>query len=150
MPGIDQEHAGVIRHGAKVLYAYSEATVPKLTVILRKAYGGGYIAMSSRHLRADFVYAWPGAEIAVMGPEGAANIIFRKEIMSAKDPDEMRKKKVQEYKEKFANPYVAASRGYVDAVIEPGETRKILLHSLDISENKDVASPDKKHGLPPF
>jgi methylmalonyl-CoA decarboxylase subunit alpha len=150
MPGIDQEHAGVIRHGAKILYAYSEATVPKLTVILRKAYGGGYIAMSSRHLRADFVYAWPGAEIAVMGPEGAANIIFRKEIMSASDPDEMRKKKVQEYKEKFANPYVAASRGYVDAVIEPGETRRILLHSLEISENKEITIPDKKHGLPPF
>ena len=150
LPGVDQEHAGVIRHGAKVLYAYSEATVPKLTVILRKAYGGGYIAMSSRHLRADFVYAWPGAEIAVMGPEGAANIIFRKEIMSAKNPDEMRKKKVQEYKDKFANPYVAASRGYVDAVIEPGETRKILMHSLDISENKDISVPEKKHGLPPF
>jgi acetyl-CoA carboxylase carboxyltransferase component len=150
LPGVDQEHAGVIRHGAKVLYAYSEATVPKLTVILRKAYGGGYIAMSSRHLRADFVYAWPGAEIAVMGPEGAANIIFRKEIMSADDPDEMRKKKVQEYKEKFANPYVAASRGYVDAVIEPGETRKILMHSLEVSENKDISVPYKKHGLPPF
>ena len=150
LPGVDQEHAGVIRHGAKVLYAYSEATVPKLTVILRKAYGGGYIAMSSRHLRADFVYAWPGAEIAVMGPEGAANIIFRKEIMSADNPDEMRKKKVQEYKDKFANPYVAASRGYVDAVIEPGETRKILMHSLDVSENKVISIPDKKHGLPPF
>jgi methylmalonyl-CoA decarboxylase subunit alpha len=150
LPGVDQEHAGVIRHGAKVLYAYSEATVPKLTIILRKAYGGGYIAMSSRHLRADFVYAWPGAEIAVMGPEGAANIIFRKEILSADNPDEMRKKKVLEYKEKFANPYVAASRGYVDAVIEPGETRKILLHSLDISENKVISIPDKKHGLPPF
>ena len=106
--------------------------------------------MSSRHLRADFVYAWPGAEIAVMGPEGAANIIFRKEIMSADNPDEMRKKKVQEYKDKFANPYVAASRGYVDAVIEPGETRKILMHSLEISENKDISVPDKKHGLPPF
>jgi acetyl-CoA carboxylase carboxyltransferase component len=150
LPGVDQEHAGVIRHGAKVLYAYSEATVPKLTVILRKAYGGGYIAMSSRHLRADFVYAWPGAEIAVMGPEGAANIIFRKEIMSADNPDEMRKKKVQEYKDKFANPYVAASRGYVDAVIEPGETRRILMHSLEVSENKVISIPDKKHGLPPF
>ncbi|MCU0407634.1 MAG: acyl-CoA carboxylase subunit beta [Bacteroidales bacterium] len=150
LPGVDQEHAGVIRHGAKVLYAYSEATVPKLTVILRKAYGGGYIAMSSRHLRADFVFAWPGAEIAVMGPEGAANIIFRKEIMSADDPDSMRKQKVEEYKTKFANPYVAASRGYVDAVIEPSETRKILLHCLDVSENKDVPMPQKKHGLPPF
>jgi acetyl-CoA carboxylase carboxyltransferase component len=150
LPGVDQEHAGVIRHGAKVLYAYSEATVPKLTVILRKAYGGGYIAMSSRHLRADFVFAWPSAEIAVMGPEGAANIIFRKEIMSAADPDAMRKQKVEEYKTKFANPYVAASRGYVDAVIEPSETRKFLMHSIEVSENKDVPMPHKKHGLPPF
>jgi len=150
MPGVDQEHAGVIRHGAKVLYAYSEATVPKLTVILRKAYGGGYIAMSSRHLRADFVFAWPAAEIAVMGPEGAANIIFRKEIMSSDDPDGTRKQKIEEYKQKFANPYVAASRGYVDAVIEPSETRKFLLHSLSISENKSIQLPEKKHGLPPF
>lgn len=150
LPGVDQEHAGVIRHGAKVLYAYSEATVPKLTVILRKAYGGGYIAMSSRHLRADFVFAWPTAEIAVMGPEGAANIIFRKEIMSAENPDEMRKAKVDEYKAKFANPYVAASKGYIDAVIEPGETRKLLLHALEVSENKDVTMPKKKHGIPPF
>ena len=150
LPGVDQEHAGVIRHGAKVLYAYSEATVPKLTVILRKAYGGGYIAMSSRHLGADFVFAWPSAEIAVMGPEGAANIIFRKEILSAKDPDGMRKQKVEEYKAKFANPYVAASRGYVDAVIEPSETRKFLLHSIEVSGNKDVSMPHKKHGLPPF
>jgi methylmalonyl-CoA decarboxylase subunit alpha len=150
LPGVDQEHAGVIRHGAKVLYAYSEASVPKLTVILRKAYGGGYIAMGSRHLRADFVFAWPSAEIAVMGPEGAANIIFRKEITTAKDPDAMRKQKVEEYKQKFANPYVAASRGYVDAVIEPGETRKILLHSIEVSEHKEVPMPAKKHGLPPF
>jgi acetyl-CoA carboxylase carboxyltransferase component len=150
LPGVDQEHAGVIRHGAKVLYAYSEATVPKLTVILRKAYGGGYIAMSSRHLRADFVFAWPSAEIAVMGPEGAANIIFRKEIMSSNDPDKMRKQKVEEYKAKFANPYVAASRGYVDAVIEPSETRKFLMHAIEVSENKDVPMPFKKHGLPPF
>jgi acetyl-CoA carboxylase carboxyltransferase component len=150
LPGVDQEHAGVIRHGAKVLYAYSEATVPKLTVILRKAYGGGYIAMSSRHLRADFVFAWPSAEIAVMGPEGAANIIFRKEIMSSDDPDGMRKQKVEEYKTKFANPYVAASRGYVDAVIEPSETRKFLMHSIEVSENKVVSMPEKKHGLPPF
>jgi acetyl-CoA carboxylase carboxyltransferase component len=150
LPGVDQEHAGVIRHGAKVLYAYSEATVPKLTVILRKAYGGGYIAMSSRHLGADFVFAWPSAEIAVMGPEGAANIIFKKEITSSSDPDAMRKQKVEEYKTKFANPYVAASRGYVDAVIEPSETRKFLLHSIEISENKIVPMPEKKHGLPPF
>ncbi len=150
LPGIDQEHAGVIRHGAKVLYAYSEATVPKLTVILRKAYGGGYIAMGSRHLRADFVFAWPTAEIAVMGPEGAANIIFRKEIMEAANPEEMRQQKVKEYKEKFANPYVAASRGYIDTVIEPSETRKILLHALEVATEKSVSLPYKKHGIPPF
>ena len=150
LPGVDQEHAGVIRHGAKVLYAYSEATVPKMSVIMRKAYGGGYIAMSSRHLRADFVFAWPAAEIAVMGPEGAANIIFRKEIMSSDDPDGTRKQKVEEYKKMFANPYVAASRGYVDSVIEPAETRKSLLHSLSVSENKQIRLPSKKHGLPPL
>lgn len=150
LPGVDQEHAGVIRHGAKVLYAYSEASVPKLTVILRKAYGGGYIAMSSRHLRADFVFAWPSAEIAVMGPEGAANIIFRKEITSSSDPDKTRKQKVEEYKAKFANPYVAASRGYIDAVIEPKETRRFLLHAIEVSENKVVKMLNKKHGLPPF
>jgi len=150
LPGVDQEHAGVIRHGAKILYAYSEATVPKLTVILRKAYGGGYIAMGSRHLRADFVFAWPTAEIAVMGPEGAANIIFRKEINEAENPDEMRQQKVQEYKEKFANPYVAASKGYIDSVIEPVETRDILLHALELSFDKAISLPRKKHGIPPF
>jgi methylmalonyl-CoA decarboxylase subunit alpha len=150
LPGVDQEHAGVIRHGAKVLYAYSEASVPKITVILRKAYGGGYIAMNSRHLRADFVFAWPTAEIAVMGPEGAANIIFRKEIEEADDPEKMRQQKVIEYKEKFANPYVAAAKGYVDAVIGPDETREHLLRALDISANKEWSMPAKKHGIPPF
>lgn len=150
LPGIDQEHAGVIRHGAKILYAYSEATVPKITVILRKAYGGGYIAMCSHHLRADFVFAWPTAEIAVMGPEGAANIIFRKEIKNAEDPDEMRKAKVKEYKKKFANPYVAAAFGYIDAVIEPVETRHFITHALDISSDKSEVRPEKKHGIPPF
>jgi len=150
LPGVDQEHAGVIRHGAKVLYAYSEATVPKVTLIMRKAYGGGYIAMNSRHLRADFVFAWPDAEVAVMGPEGAANIIFRSEIAEAEDPDKMRKQKVEEYKEKFANPYVAAAKGYIDAVIEPKETRKLLLHAIEVSEFKDVHLPRKKHGIPPF
>lgn len=150
LPGVDQEHAGVIRHGAKMLYAYSEATVPKVTVILRKAYGGGYIAMNSRHLGADFVYAWPSAEIAVMGPEGAANIIFRKEIMEAEDEDAMRQLKVKEYVEKFANPFVAASKGYIDAVIEPDETREMLLHSLSVSRDKDDSRPTKKHGIPPF
>jgi acetyl-CoA carboxylase carboxyltransferase component len=147
---VDQEHAGVIRHGAKVLYAYSEATVPKITVILRKAYGGGYIAMCSNHLRADFVFAWPTAEIAVMGPEGAANIIFRSEIMNSTNPEETRKKKIQEYKEKFANPYVAAAYGYVDAVVEPSKTRDVILHSLEISSQKKEDRPPKKHGIPPF
>ncbi len=150
LPGIDQEHAGVIRHGAKILYSYSEATVPKVSVILRKAYGGGYIAMNSRHLRADFVFAWPGAEIAVMGPEGAANIIFRKEISEAADPEAMRKEKVKEYADKFANPFVAASKGYIDSVIEPLETRKYIMHAIEVSENKDAGMPRKKHGIPPF
>lgn len=150
LPGVDQEHAGVIRHGAKMLYAYSEATVPKITVILRKAYGGGYIAMNSRHLGADFMFAWPGAEIAVMGPEGAANIIFRKEIMEAEDQDAMRQQKVEEYIEKFANPFVAAAKGYIDAVIEPLETRELILHALEVSKNKDDHRPQKKHGVPPF
>jgi len=150
LPGVDQEHAGVIRHGAKVLYAYSEATVPKITIILRKAYGGGYIAMNSRHLRADFVFSWPGAEIAVMGPEGAANIIFRREINAAEDPEKVRAQKVKEYKDKFANPYVAAAKGYIDSVIEPAETRKLLLHAIEVSDNKAVSGPKKKHGIPPF
>lgn len=150
LPGVDQEHAGVIRHGAKLLYAYSEATVPKITLILRKAYGGGYIAMCSRHLGADFVFAWPIAEIAVMGPEGAANIIFRAEIQGAENPDEMRRAKVAEYTEKFANPYIAAANGYVDAVISPQETRDYLIHALDVAATKAESRPAKKHGIPPF
>ena len=150
LPGIDQEHMGVIRHGAKVLYAFCEANVPKITFILRKAYGGGYIAMNSRHLRADFVFAWPTAEIAVMGPEGAANIVFKKEIDAAPNPEEMRQQKIQEYKEKFANPYVAASRGYVDEVIEPSQTRSRLIQALLVSLDKVAERPAKKHGIPPF
>ncbi|HQG68472.1 MAG TPA: carboxyl transferase domain-containing protein [Paludibacteraceae bacterium] len=150
LPGVDQEHAGVIRHGAKVLYAYSEATVPKITVILRKAYGGGYIAMNSRHLGADFTFAWPEAEIAVMGPDGAANIIFKKEIMEAEDPDAMRQLKVKEYIEKFANPFVAAGKGYIDAVIEPSETRELLIHSLSVSRKKFDYRPTRKHGNIPL
>ncbi len=150
LPGVDQEHAGVIRHGAKILYAYSEATVPKITVILRKAYGGGYIAMCSHHLKADFVFAWPTAEIAVMGPEGAAKIIFKNEIQNAENPEEMRKLKIKEYQEKFANPYVAAAYGYIDAVIEPGQTRNMLIHALKISVSKTESHLPKKHGIPPF
>jgi acetyl-CoA carboxylase carboxyltransferase component len=150
LPGVDQEHAGIIRHGAKVLYAYCEATVPKLTVIMRKAYGGGYIAMCSRHMKADFVYAWPTAEIAVMGPAGAANIIFRKDIKEAEDPAAMREQKIEEYKEKFANPYVAASYSWVDVVIKPNDTRKYLIQALEMARNKSVVLAKKKHGVPPF
>jgi len=149
LPGVDQEHAGVIRHGAKILYAYSEASVPKITVILRKAYGGGYIAMCSRHLGADFVFAWPTAEIAVMGPEGAANIIFKSEISAAPDPDAMRRQKVQEYTEKFANPYVAAASGHIDAVIGPADTRKFLIHAIRVSSLKTETRPPRRHGVPP-
>ena len=150
LPGVDQEHAGVIRHGAKVLYAYSEATVPKTTIILRKAYGGGYIAMCSRHLGADFVFAWPSAEIAVMGPEGAANIIFKAEIAASPNPELTRKEKVKEYTDKFANPYVAAANGHIDGVINPSETRDYLIHSLNISKSKREIRQPKKHGIPPF
>ncbi len=146
LPGVDQEHGGIIRHGAKLLYAYSEATVPKINIILRKAYGGAYIAMSSKHLGADLVYAWPTAEIAVMGPDGAANIIFRKDIENSSDPIETRKEKIEEYRNKFANPYVAASRGYIDDVIEPEATRPRLISALEILESKRENRPPKKHG----
>lgn len=151
MPGKDQEHGGIIRHGAKMLYAYSESTVPKVTVILRKAYGGGYIGMSSSHLGTDQVFAWPSSELAVMGPKGAAAIIYRKEIKEADDPDSVKKEKVEEYKERFANPYNAASKGYVDAVIEPSETRPYVIKALDAlrTERQDRNLP-KKHGNIPL
>lgn len=145
LPGVQQEHGGIIRHGAKLLFAYSEATVPKITVILRKAYGGAYIAMGSKHLGADLVAAWPTAEIAVMGPEGAANIIFRKEIESAPNPEEKRKELVKLYRDTFANPYVAASRGYIDAVIEPMKTREWIAKALEICRTKVQSLPKKKH-----
>ena len=147
---MQQEYGGIIRHGAKVLYAYSEATVPMVTVILRKAYGGAYLAMGSKHLGADFVFAWPTAEIAVMGPEGAANIIFRKEIAKAENPEEYRQEKIREYREKFANPYVAASRGYIDDVIDPAETRGKIIMTLEAMESKRVKLPPKKHGNIPL
>ncbi len=150
MPGVAQEHGGIIRHGAKLLYAYSEATVPKITVIMRKAYGGAYLAMGSKHLRADIVYAWPNAEIAVMGPEGAVNIVFRKEIANAENPEEKREELVKEYRNKFANPYVAAARLYVDDVIYPHETRVKLIQSLNMLENKREERPMKKHGNIPL
>jgi acetyl-CoA carboxylase carboxyltransferase component len=146
LPGVGQEHGGVIRHGAKLLYAYSEATVPKMTVILRKAYGGAYIAMCSRHLGADQVFAWPSAEIAVMGPDGAANIIFKKEIEEAADPVAARKEKIEEYKKNFANPYKAALRGYVDDVIDPSQTRARLCAALSMLLGKRQTLPARKHG----
>ncbi|MGE8204442.1 acyl-CoA carboxylase subunit beta [Heyndrickxia sp. NPDC080065] len=149
-PGIKQEHGGIIRHGAKILYAYSEATVPKITVILRKAFGGAYVALNSKSIGADVVYAWPNAEIAVMGPEGAANIIFAKEIQNSDNPEETRKQKIEEYREKFANPYVAASRGMVDDVIDPRETRIKLIQALEMMRNKKEERPDKKHGNIPL
>ncbi|TDL34656.1 acyl-CoA carboxylase subunit beta [Jeotgalibacillus sp. S-D1] len=149
-PGIKQEHGGIIRHGAKILYAYSEATVPKMTVILRKAYGGAYVALNSKSIGADLVFAWPNAEIAVMGPQGAANIIFAKEIAQSSNPEETRAKKIEEYREKFANPFVAAARGMVDDVIDPRETRIKLIQALDMMRNKKEERPKKKHGNIPL
>ncbi|RSK30894.1 acyl-CoA carboxylase subunit beta [Bhargavaea beijingensis] len=149
-PGIKQEHGGIIRHGAKILYAYSEATVPKMTVILRKAYGGAYVALNSKSIGADIVYAWPNAEIAVMGPQGAANIIFAREIANSDDPEATRAAKIEEYKEKFANPYVAASHGMVDDVIDPRETRIKLIQALEMMRNKKEERPKKKHGNIPL
>ncbi|MCS7252082.1 MAG: acyl-CoA carboxylase subunit beta, partial [Thermoflexus sp.] len=146
MPGVAQEHGGIIRAGAKLLYAYAEATVPKITVITRKAYGGAYCVMNSRHIRGDLVLAWPTAELAVMGPEGAVNIIFRREIAEAPDPEARRAKLVAEYRAKFANPYVAASYGFVDDVIEPKETRPRLINALEMLQNKRDQNPPKKHG----
>jgi len=146
LPGTEQEYGGIIRHGAKILYAYSEATVPKITIILRKAYGGAYIGMCSSSLHADVVYAWPTAEIAVMGPDGAVNIISRKEIESAADPVEARQRLIDEYRAKFANPYISAARGYVDDVIDPADTRKLILSSLKSLAGKKETRPAKKHG----
>ncbi len=150
LPGVDQEHRGIIRHGAKLLYAYCEATVPKLTVITRKAYGGAYDVMSSKHVRGDLNYAWPTAEIAVMGVEGAVNIIFRDRIDQADDPEAERASLVVEYEERFANPYVAAARGYVDEVILPSETRGRLAGGLAMLEGKRQSLPRKKHGNIPL
>jgi acetyl-CoA carboxylase carboxyltransferase component len=150
LPGLDQEHGGIIRHGAKLIYAYCEATVPKVTVIIRKAYGGAYVVMNSRHVRGDLVLAWPTAEIAVMGPEGAVNIVFRQEIAAAQDPEAERARLVEEYRARFANPYVAASRGYLDDVIEPRHTRPRLIDALRMLQNKRDSNPPKKHGNIPL
>ncbi len=150
MPGTDQEFGGIIRHGAKFLYAYAEASVPKISIITRKAYGGAYVVMSSKSLRGDINYAWPTAEIAVMGPDGAVNIIFRGEIAKAEKPDEKKKELVQDYRDKFANPYVAAARGYLDDVIDPRDTRPKLVRALEMLRNKVDHLPPKKHGNIPL
>jgi acetyl-CoA carboxylase carboxyltransferase component len=150
LPGTAQEWGGIIRHGAKLLYAYCEATVPKLTVITRKAYGGAYDVMSSKHIRADFNFAWPTAEVAVMGPEGAVNIVFRHDLEDAADPVERRAELIEDYRERFANPYVAAERGYVDDVIEPRRTRPVLIDALETSLTKRERRPPRKHGNIPL
>lgn len=150
LPGLDQEHGGIIRHGAKLLYAFCEATVPKITVVTRKAYGGAYCVMNSKHIRADLNLAWPTAEIAVMGPEGAVNIIFRRELEKAEDPDARKAELVEDYRERFANPYTAARRGYIDDVIEPSRTRPRLINALNMLQNKRDNNPPKKHGNIPL
>ncbi|MGG0791873.1 acyl-CoA carboxylase subunit beta [Peribacillus simplex] len=150
IPGIQQEHGGIIRHGAKILYAYSEAMVPKITVILRKAYGGAYVALNSKAIGADLVFAWPNAEIAVMGPAGAANIIFAKEISESTDPEAFKQEKINEYRERFANPYVASANGIVDDVIDPRDTRKCIASALEMLKNKKKALPKKRHGNIPL
>ncbi len=150
LPGTAQEHGGIISHGAKLIYAYSEATIPKVTVIVRKAYGGAYLVMGSKHMRADINFAWPSAEIAVMGPDGAVNIIFRREIEAADDPEAKRKELVEQYRAQFANPYVTASRGFIDDVIEPRDTRLKIIGALEMLQNKTDSNPPKKHGNIPL
>ncbi|CAN5684673.1 hypothetical protein BH24ACI2_BH24ACI2_12330 [soil metagenome] len=148
LPGVNQEHGGIIRHGAKLLFAFAEATVPKITVITRKAYGGAYCVMASKHIRTDINFAYPTAEIAVMGAEGAVGVLYRKEI--AENSEEYRKEKVSEFEEKFANPYIAAERGYIDEVIKPAYTRPKLIRALSLLQNKRDTNPPKKHGNIPL
>jgi acetyl-CoA carboxylase carboxyltransferase component len=150
MPGPKEEQGGIIRHGAKFIYAYAEATVPKITVITRKAYGGAYIVMSSKHLRGDINLAWPTAEIAVMGAEGAVNIIYREAIAKAKGKDKKKQELIREYKERFDNPYIAAARGYIDNVIDPRLTRPKLIRALEMLEKTGIAHHQKKHGNIPL
>ena len=150
LPGVGQEHGGIIRHGAKLLYAFCEATVPKVTVITRKAYGGAYDVMNSKHVRGDINLAWPSAEIAVMGPKGAVEVLFRKEIASSDDPEAVTEAKMADYRERFAHPYIAAARGYVDDVIDPRDTRPKLINALDMLDGKRDANPPKKHGNIPL
>jgi propionyl-CoA carboxylase beta chain len=150
LPGTQQEYGGIIKHGAKLLYAFAEATVPKVTVITRKAYGGAYCVMASKHIRTDVNYAWPSAEIAVMGPEGAVDIVYKRELDQAKNREEARQKKIEEFRDRFANPYIAADRGFLDAVIQPRETRKKLIQALEMLETKRDKNPPKKHGNIPL
>jgi acetyl-CoA carboxylase carboxyltransferase component len=150
MPGTDQEYGGIIRHGAKLLYAFCEATVPRIQVITRKAYGGAYVVMNSKSIGCDLAFAWPSAELAVMGPQGAVDIVYRRELAALEDPTARRAELVEEYTERFANPYMAAERGYVDDVIDPADTRKILSRSLDLLRNKREELPKRKHGNVPL
>jgi propionyl-CoA carboxylase beta chain len=150
LPGTAQEFGGIIRHGAKLLFAFAEATVPKITVITRKAYGGAYCVMSSKHLRTDCNYAWPTAEIAVMGPEGAVNVLYKKELEAASDPAAERAKRVEEFREKFATPFIAASHGFIDEVIPPRATRRKLIRALAVLSTKREKNPPKKHGNIPL
>ena len=150
LPGKDQEHGGIIRHGAKLLFAFSEATVPLMTVITRKAYGGAYDVMASKHLDADANYAWPTAEIAVMGPQGAVSVLYRDELEDADDVEARRQELIDEYRDAFANPYTAAERGYVDSVLEPEETRRRLIADLEMLASKRKSNPDRKHGNIPL
>jgi propionyl-CoA carboxylase beta chain len=150
LPGVNQEYGGIIKHGAKILYAYSEATVPKIAVVTRKAYGGAYIAMSGKHLAADVNYAYPTAEIAVMGPEGACNIVFKREIESAQDKEATRAKLIEEYRDNFASPYRAAEVGYIDEVIFPEDTRPKLIKALLMLQNKNTSIPGRRHGNIPL
>jgi propionyl-CoA carboxylase beta chain len=150
LPGVSQEHGGIITHGAKLLYAFAEATVPKVTVITRKAYGGAYCVMASKHIRTDVNFAWPSAEIAVMGAEGAVGILYRRELNEAQDKDSVRTGRILELEDKFANPYIAAERGFVDEVIEPSQTRPKLIRALSLLENKRDTNPPRKHGNIPL
>jgi len=150
LPGTSQEYGGIIRHGAKLLYAFAEATVPKLTVITRKAYGGAYCVMASQHIRTDVNYAWPTAEIAVMGPEGAVDIVYRRELERAENREALRTQKIEEFRDRFANPYIAAERGFVDAVIQPRDTRRKLIQALEMLGTKRDKNPPKKHGNIPL
>jgi propionyl-CoA carboxylase beta chain len=150
LPGTNQEYGGIIKHGAKLLFAFAEATVPKVTVITRKAYGGAYCVMASKHIRTDVNYAWPTAEIAVMGPEGAVDIVYKRELEKAANRGQMRQEKIEEFRDRFANPYVAAERGFVDAVIQPRDTRKKLIQALEMLDTKRDKNPPKKHGNIPL